>query len=149
MTSIATKLHWAEQHCQKQGKRLTTKRKQILAILLAQDRALSAYELIALFKRETQSDISPMTVYRILAFHDSLHLAHKINITNKYIACSHIGSEHSHDLPQFLICQECQQVNELESSSTNFAEISEQVEQVGYQLTSPQIELSCICSACL
>jgi Fur family zinc uptake transcriptional regulator len=149
MTSIATKIHLAEQLCQQQGKRLTSKRKQILALLLTQKKALSAYELIALFNEQTQSEISPMTVYRILAFHESVHLAHKINITNKYIACSHIGCGHSHELPQFLICERCQRVDELDNVSTNLTEISQQAEQIGYQLSSPQIELSCICNACL
>lgn len=142
-------MEFAEQHCQQQGKRLTLHRKQILALLLEQQKALSAYELIAIYNEQNDKAIPPMSMYRILAFHESVNLVHKINISNKYIACSHIGCGHSHALPQFLICQQCHRVSEVQSCTNNLAEISRQAEQTGYQLTSPQIELSGICNNCL
>lgn len=149
MSDLQTKLQLAEKACLQQNKKLTTKRRHVLSLLLSQAKAISVYELIDLFPQQFQEEISPMSTYRILEFLEGVHLVHKINIANKYIACAHIGEEHDHQLPQFLICTKCQRVNELENNVSNFAEVSLEAQKTGYQLSSPQIELSCICNTCL
>ena len=148
MMDITNKLKLAEKMCQQQGMRLTHKRKQVLSILLPLNKAISAYELIELFKSQHQEELSPMSAYRILDFLIEANLVHKINIANKYIACAHIGTEHSHEFRQFLICQYCQRVDEVPGNKAELAALSLQAKQTGYQLISPQIELNCICDNC-
>ena len=90
-----------------------------------------------------------MSAYRILDFLASVHLAHRLNTANKYVACAYIGCEHSHDLPQFIVCQECQRVDELSACSSNLVALTDEIKQTGYQLSSPQIELMGVCQSCV
>ena len=142
-------LRLAEKVCREKGARLTYKRRQVLAILLNLKKAISAYELIELYQQEYDDTLSPMSAYRILEFLEQQHLAHKINIVNKFVACAHIGQSHCHQLPQFLFCQKCQSVSELPNDSSQLNDLARRIEQTGHQLTSPQIELTCICQDCL
>ncbi|REL27734.1 transcriptional repressor [Thalassotalea euphylliae] len=149
MNNWQTHIEQAEQSCRQSGERLTTKRKQVLAILLKADKAISAYELIELYSEQHQRTLAPMSAYRILDFLESVHLAHRLNTANKYVACAYIGCEHSHELPQFIVCQECQRVDELSACSSNLMALTDEIKQTGYQLSSPQIELTGVCQACL
>ena len=103
----------AEKHCKNHGSRLTTKRKQVLSSLIQSEKALSAYELIDIFEACFGEKIPAMSVYRILEFLENEHLVHKLNLANKYVACSHITCDHAHGVPQFLICGSCNQVKEI------------------------------------
>lgn len=149
VNQLAPTLLLAERVCKKAGARLTAKRQQVLTILLQSNKAVSAYELIEKFSEYYDEKLIPMTAYRTLEFLESVHLAHRLNIANKYVACSFIGGDCKHELPHFLICQKCLKVDELNSQTPNtLHEITANVEETGYQLLSPQIELNCICSAC-
>lgn len=140
----------AEQVCQQKGRQLTQKRRQVLTLLLLTDKAISAYELIELFEMHFDKILTPMTAYRSLDFLNEMHLAHRLNTANKYIACAHIGSDISHQLPHFLICQQCLRVDELTTqTSSSLNDINYRAQEFGYQLCSPQIELNCICNSCL
>ncbi|WP_220347658.1 Fur family transcriptional regulator [Thalassotalea euphylliae] len=148
MKNWQTHIEQAEQSCRHSGERLTKKRKQVLSVLLQADKAVSAYELIELYSEHYQQTLAPMSAYRILDFLASVHLAHRLNIANKYVACAYIGCEHSHELPQFIVCQQCQRVDELSACSANLAALTDEIKQTGYQLNSPQIELTGTCQAC-
>jgi len=146
---LQVNLQLAENVCKGMDGKLTPKRRQVLTILLQAEKAISAYELMELYEVQFKKKLMPMTTYRTLEFLESVHLAHRLNTANKYVACAHIGHEHSHDLPQFLICQKCLCVDELSVQVTNnLSNIAKKVEQTGYQLLAPQIELNCICNAC-
>ena len=148
MKDIPAFLDSAEASCKVQGERLTKKRKQILSIMLQFGKAVSAYELIEFYQANYRETLSPMSAYRILDFLASMHLVHKLNIANKYVACSHIGSEHCHDITHFLICEKCQKVDEIHSEKAHLSDLINTIKNTGYQLSSPQIELSCICNTC-
>lgn len=149
MEQVQAYLLQAEKQCQRHGSRLTAQRKRVLSLLLQAQKALSAYELLDLFEIHFKQPLAPMSIYRTLEFLESVHLAHKLNIANKYVACAHIGCEHSHTLSQFLFCQQCQRVDETSLHASMKAELTGKMKQTGYQLLSPQIELSCICNSCL
>ncbi len=149
MDPLQIQLKLAENNCHKRGIRLTIKRKQVLTILLQANKAISAYELMALFKNKFKQKLAPMSVYRVLNFFESIHLVHKLNTINKYIACAHMDCEQSHQLAQFLVCQQCQHVEEVNTHTFNLENIVQSVEQHNYQLVSPHIELNCICHDCL
>ncbi len=139
----------AEQQCAQSGSRLTEKRKHILSGLLKSEKALSAYELVDFCKNEYNESIPAMSVYRILDFLQSERLVHKLSTANKYVACSHITCKHEHEVPQFLICSECQHVEEIGISKSLIETLQKNAKKVGFELVSPQLEINAICHTCL
>ena len=89
-----------------------------------------------------------MSVYRILNFLQDERLVHKLNLANKYVACSHIACEHTHEIPQFLICGECQRVEEISISKPTINNLQQSIDDVGFHLISPQLEMNCLCDSC-
>ncbi|WED25766.1 transcriptional repressor [Vibrio sp. DW001] len=138
----------AEKSCKAHGKLLTEKRKLVLRALVQSNKELSAYELADYCKEHFGQNIKAMSVYRILDFLETEHLAHKINVSNKYIACSHILCEHEHGIAQFLICSECGRISELTTGSTVVTELQSHARQEGFTMTKPQLEISCVCDDC-
>lgn len=149
MTSIQEKIEHADRKCSQRGVRLTAKRKLILSSLLWSDKALSAYDIVDHCKHEFGEIIAAMSVYRILEFLEQQQLVHKLNLANKYIACCHIDCDHSHDVPQFLICSVCQRVKEISLGKITEQELKHDVEEAGFQLVHPQLEINCICDECV
>lgn len=135
--------------CAHSGGRLTEKRKRILELLLNSEIPLSAYEVADTYNRSSETNIPVMSVYRILEFLETELLVHKLSSTNKYVACSHIACNHAHEVPQFLICGNCQTVKEIAISKSVIEELDKQVENAGYKLTNSQLELQCMCEPCM
>ena len=148
MTEIAHILDHAEASCRASGARLTEKRKRILAGLLKSQKAQSAYELIDYMQREFGESLPPTTVYRILDFLSGENLVHKLHLANKYVACSHISCDHAHEVPQFLICDECGSVKEIGIKKSLINTLKKHVEEASFILKSPQLELHCLCQDC-
>ena len=148
MVNVASVIDEAEHRCREQGARLTEKRKQVLSGLLSSDTALSAYELVDYCKTEYGQALPAMSVYRILNFLQEQHLVHKLNLANKYVACAHITCDHDHGVPQFLICSECQSVREISVAKSVINALNRSVDEAGYQLMSPQLEINCLCQEC-
>ena len=139
----------AEHRCEDSGVKLTNLRRQVLNALLQEDRALSAYELMEVCNRESNEPMPAMSVYRILSFLEEQSLAHKLSSANKYVACSHINCAHQHyRRPQFLICNDCTKVQEVEVSSEALVAMEQVAETAGFHLESRQLELSGICNDC-
>jgi Fur family zinc uptake transcriptional regulator len=149
MANIRKTLNQAEKNCLASGARLTEKRKRILTGLLKSQKALSAYELVDYCRDELNESVPPMSVYRILEFLESENLVHKLHLANKYVACSHISCDHSHEIPQFLICDQCSKVKEIGIKKNLIDTLKRNVEEAGYQLKSPQLELHCLCQECV
>lgn len=148
MKKVQKIIDHAELHCKNNGARLTKKRKQILSVLLISEKALSAYELVDFCKSEFGESIPAMSVYRILNFLQDESLVHKLNLANKYVACSHITCDHAHEVPQFLICGQCQKVKEISISKAFIQKLKRNVQEAGFQLVSPQLEMNCLCESC-
>lgn len=142
-------LHRAEDMCSHSGGRLTEKRKRILALLLQSSTPLSAYEVADAYNRTAEANMPPMSVYRILDFLEAQLLVHKLDSANKYIACSHIACDHAHQVPQFLICSQCQRVKEIAIPKKIVDELEKQVQESGYKMVNSQLELQCVCESCL
>lgn len=138
----------AERQCRERGSRLTEKRKKVLSGLLQSERSLSAYELIDYCNKHYDESFPAMSVYRILEFLEKEQLVHKLNLANRYVACVHISCDHEHEVPQFLICTACQRVKEFSIGRSTLATIRRHVEEAKYRLTSPQLELNCLCEDC-
>ena len=90
-----------------------------------------------------------MSVYRILDFLQSARMVHKLSLANKYVACSHITCQHSHEDSQFLICIECQQVEEINMGRSTVRKIHEEADKEGFSIVNPQLEINCLCKSCV
>lgn len=149
MQNIQTIIEHAERHCREHGVRFTNKRKRVLSGLVASQKAMSAYELVDYCKEEFGENMPAMSVYRILDVLEAEGLVHKLNLANKYVACSHITCDHAHEVPQFLICSQCQKVEEITLNMSTISELRANVEHAGFHMISPQLEMNCICKGCL
>ena len=138
----------AGEMCAGSGSRLTAKRKRILEVLLVSKTPLSAYEVADVYNKQSDNSIPVMSVYRMLDFLATEKLVHKLNSTNKYVACSHIACDHAHQVPQFLICGNCEVVKEIGISKTIIEELDKQITKADYKLINPQMELQCLCCDC-
>lgn len=149
MNNIQHILARAEQHCSSRGQNLTNKRKHILASLLHSQRAMSAYEIVDYCKNEFSEILPAMSVYRILEFLQQEELVHKLNLANKFVACSHISCDHEHAVSQFLICGSCQKVKEVTINKSVLVELEKNISDAHYHLVSPQLEMNCLCDDCM
>ncbi len=142
-------LQHAAKKCSRSGSRLTDKRAQLLSILVEAEGPLSAYDVVEKYNLQADKAMPPMSAYRILDFLVSEQLAHKLASENKYIACSHIVCCDQHKVPQFLICRECHQVQEITIPREIIETLQQHVTTAGYQLLNSQLELDCICQNCM
>lgn len=147
-TQVDKILEKAKQSCVEQGVKLTSKRENVLLSIIKAGEAVSAYELADIYRETYGQTIPAMSVYRILDFLVELSLVHKLISANKYIACSHISCSHSHQIPQFLICENCHAVTEIGISNSVIDELKSSVEKTGFTLTTQQLELQGLCTKC-
>ena len=147
-SAVESALSSAEDICRARGSRLTTKRRQVLAGLLASDKALSAYELTDYCRERLGYQLPAMSVYRILDFLESEDLVHRLNLAKKYVACSHITCKHAHQVPQFLICKRCSKVKEIGIDAALAESLKNHIDKAGYSLASQQLEFDCLCADC-
>ncbi|WP_370980308.1 transcriptional repressor [Agaribacterium sp. ZY112] len=138
----------AEHDCVSAGVRLTPKRKHLLALLLIEHQALTAYELVDAYTEAYGDKLPAMSVYRILQFLVEHKLVHKLETTNQFLACSHITCEHEHNIPQFLICDKCHKVEEIALRAELVKELRGSVERTGFVLSNQQLELRGLCQEC-
>jgi len=146
--NIDNVIQQAEDHCRNNGGRLTKKRRLILEILLENGQPQSAYEIADLYHEKAGDSIPAMSVYRMLDFLMQNGLAHKLTTTNKFLACSHINCDHTHQAPQFLICDSCNAVNEIGLDKTLISALEKSINAIQFQLNSPQLELHGLCEGC-
>lgn len=142
--AIQTQLHTAEQLCKDRGKRLTPIRREVLELLLKQQRSLKAYELLALF-REAQPKAAPPTVYRALDFLTEEGLIHRLDAVNAWTACLDAAG-HPHDL--LIVCTACGAVAELSAPGLS-AQLAACVEKAGFTLSNVETELQALCKKCI
>lgn len=138
----------AEDSCVESGGRLTVKRKNVLTALLSIDMPQSAYEIADRYKEKFHETIPVMSVYRMLKFLVKESLVHKLSSTNKYVACSHIVCNHNHQVPQFLICDQCHHVSELGVQKDIIEALQTSVEGANFYLSSSELELHGVCKDC-
>jgi len=138
----------AKRECKTHGVRITLKRVNVLSLLLLSKKAMSAYELVDSYNDVFGEPVPAVTVYRVLNFLQNKNLVHKLETANKFIVCEHIGCGHTHVASQFLICKECLKVKELSVSNRKFEELKRTIEEAGFHIDTPQLEMNCICNVC-
>ena len=140
---ISDAIEAAEASCLAAGLRLTPQRKRVLEILLAEHRAVGAYEILEILKAEGQN-AQPPVAYRALDFLVQNGFAHKVERLNAFIACTHPGQSHA---PAFLICRSCQRVAETPSDPA-VSQLSDNAKSTGFQVETTVIEALGICPDC-
>ena len=148
MTNLEIKLKYADGLCKQRKVRLTEKRRKVLYSLLKSDRAVSAYELIECLRLNFDEDFAPMTVYRILNFLEDQSLVHKLQSTNKYVVCANINESSIHKLPQFLICNSCEKVDEIYLDDRLIEAVRINIKKKGFYVSEPRFELKGLCENC-
>ena len=92
---------------------MTDQRKAVLRLSCESDKPLSAYELLDRM-RGVVNNAAPPTIFRALDVLLEQGLVHKLKRLHAYVGCAHLGHPHA---CQFLICDDCGEVAELDDAS--------------------------------
>ena len=130
--------------CRQNKSRLTTLRRRVLELIWVGHEPVGAYEILDMMKREGEKKVTPMTVYRSLNFLMENHLVHRIASRNAYIGCNHPEVAHN---GQFLICQICDRVTEIEEDAISRS-LAEGAARAGFDNVRAVIEIEGRCRDC-
>ena len=133
----------AEATCRSQGLRMTALRRRVLELVWQSHRPTKAYDLLSKLHDEGRR-AAPPTVYRALEFLLDAGLIHRLQSLNAYIGCPSPDTRHT---GQFLICNQCHAVAELDDTAIREA-LRQQARRLGFEATHPTIEISGICPRC-
>ncbi len=139
---ISRALQFAEDLCQRHHKRFTALRRRVLELVWRQHKPIGAYELLELLQEDGRA--APPTVYRALDFLQQLGLVHRLASLNAYVGCASPGEPHD---GQFLICEACQSLAEMEASPITEA-INESARKSGFTPRRHTIEIMGLCPSC-
>ncbi len=140
----AKRLEQASKICAEHGAQLTELRSIVLGLVLEAGGPLTAYQLLDRLK-ETRKGAVPPTIYRSLDFLLEHGLIHKIERLNAFIPCA--DAEHNHHDVQFLICQNCGIVAEIEDHTVSHA-LERAAEKKGFHPNKVVVELDGTCATC-
>ena len=151
---VTERLQAAKEQSHLRGVRFTPLRQQIYELVLQANKPVGAYDLITQLQQMRLSDnvsepggtknVAPPTVYRSLEFLLSEGLIHQLTSINAYVPCCHPRAHHT---AAFLICEQCQRVQEC--SSLPVQEMMSFAEQdIGFTVARSVIELSGRCQDC-
>ena len=133
----------ASELCVARKLRLTPRRRQVLEIMLASHQPMGAYDILAALNSAGNADrIAPPIVYRALEFLMAEGLIHRIESRNAFITCVHPGHEST---AQFLICRDCEQVAELETSEQSLLAAAD---NLGFAVDHSIVEITGVCARC-
>ena len=133
--------HKIEQVLQKRGKRLTPPRRLVLAALIDQKTALTAYELVD----RIGQNIKPMSVYRALDVLTEAGLVHRIESLNAYVFCA---EDHcAHQDSQYMVCGVCKGVEEIHNHDLDHA-FEHALSDKGFTIQKKVIEVHGVCGRC-
>ena len=140
---ISDALQAAERTCKDRGLRLTPIRKRVLELVWASHEPVKAYDVLDILRSERDS-AAPPTVYRALEFLLDEGFVHKIESLNAYVGCGEPGHA---DAGQFLICDDCGEVAELDDLELARL-IKQKAQQIGFAVEQQVIEIKGSCAEC-
>ena len=140
---IITALDAAQGHCDAQRLNFTPIRRRVLEILLAEHRALGAYDILAKLSEEGAA-AQPPIAYRALDFLVSHGFAHKIEHLNAYIACAQPRVRHA---PAILICRACAAIEET-TTQIDAGTLAKVAKSADFTIERAVIEIEGICPKC-
>lgn len=140
---ISDTLATAEARCADKKLQFTPVRRRVLEVLLAEHRAMGAYDILPTLAEEGLGS-QPPVVYRALEFLVKNGLAHRIELLNAYIACAHLGQTHA---PAFLICRECRLVAEADTELST-GRLGKAAQDMDFTIERMVVEVEGLCPAC-
>ncbi|MFK7938612.1 MAG: transcriptional repressor [Roseovarius sp.] len=140
---IRSGLQAVDDHCAAHGLQFTPVRRRVMEILLHEHRALGAYDILDTLRAENLGS-QPPVAYRALDFLVSHGFAHKIERLNAFIACAHMGADHT---PAFLICRGCDAVAETRADPA-MGRLGRAVADSGFAIEQASVEATGLCPAC-
>lgn len=141
---IETLLDHAGRLCEDKNARLTDLRRQVLGLILDSEQPTGAYDLLDRL-RATRHGAAPPTVYRALEFLLGHGLIHKLESRSAFVGCvSHGDAGHA---AQFLICETCGQVTELDDHDLAHA-LRDAARKLGFTVGKATIEAEGRCALC-
>lgn len=135
----------AQKLCEQRAVRLTPQRQQVLRLMLEQKNAISAYDLLDLL-RIFEPQAKPPTVYRALDFLLEQGFIHKIESTNSYVVCHHVG-EPLHTSALF-ICDSCGLVTEYHAEGIDLL-LKDLASKSDFTIQHSVLETHGTCSKCI
>lgn len=140
---IKSALARAEAMCEKNNLRLTDIRKKVLELVWQSHKPIKAYDLLAQLSTENFVE-KPPTVYRALQFLLDNHMIHRIESCNGYVGCTY---DHSKADSKFLICNLCNEVEELHEPKVNQT-LTDTSKKLGFIPDQFNVEIHGTCSRC-
>lgn len=138
-------LKQAETICQSRGKRMTPIRKQVLAIIVTDDRCMKAYEILELMVQDFPN-AKPATVYRALEFLETEGFIHRLDALNGWTACNDIDL-HGHDHNLLIVCTQCGLVSEIDAPDVSH-KLQALITHTGFVQKNTQTEIRATCKKC-
>lgn len=133
----------AYKYCVKNGHRFTEPRERVLKILIEETKPLSAYDILRKLSSEMVNP-KPPTVYRAIQFWHQEGFIHCIDSLKSYVACLH---GHHIGQAQFLICNECDYVQELECV-LDLSSLSDSAKLINFSILNCTMEIKGLCGSC-
>ncbi len=146
--STATKalLDSAALRCAKRGAKLTELRRHVLGLILESPSPAGAYELLDKL-RDDRGPSAPPTVYRALEFLTEHGFIHRVERLSAFVGCIEADPHDHGHAAQFLICQNCKKVAEIDDHDIAHA-VQEAASRIGFTLARTTIEAEGLCAAC-
>lgn len=116
--------------------------KLVWDVLSASKDPLKAYEILDKLKEKGVR--APMTVYRALEGLENKGHIHKLDGLNAFVLCNHEGP---HVVQTFLVCESCQNVEELEVLAVE-ADIAPAVRAAAFDMHTARLEIKGHCNTC-
>jgi Fur family transcriptional regulator, zinc uptake regulator len=141
---LADALARADAVAAERGLALTTLRRQVYTLIVASERPVGAYDLLAALEPQ-RGRVPPTTVYRALEFLVEHGFVHRIESKNAFFACCDVGRPHQ---GQFLICDGCGETIEIPGGGELAERLSSSAPAHGCEVHHQVVELSGLCAAC-
>ncbi len=137
-------LREVEDTCRERSLRLTPSRREVLVLVAAAGRPVKAYDLLERL-RERHASAAPPTVYRALDFLLEHGFIHRLESINAFVSCHHPAE--THQVP-FLICDGCQDAEELCDGGAVAGLIEAEADRRGFRPKSQSLEVHGLCARC-
>lgn len=127
---------------------LTKNEAMVYEAMKLTDRPQKAYDLLDVLKESGVR--APMTIYRALEGLEAKGLVHKLDALNAFVRCNH---EEPHAIQTFLVCDDCNSVEEIESAVATAPSVEANVKSVvvekGFRMSAARLEIKGTCPRCV
>lgn len=132
-----------EKFCTKNRYQFTKLRKEILNLILSNNKPLKAYDILEKLQQIDRS-AKPITIYRALHFFQKYNIIHKLESQNSFFCCIHPGKLHN---CYFLVCNECNFVEEI-CKNDILGLVSASLKKDSFIIQHISLEIKGLCKNC-